>query len=146
LKKDISFVFISIEKKKPHHVQDISMQLFKIQGFDKVKFVIFLDYPVDVNDIETAVWIFANNIEPMRDCFIINAGTEKESSHLVIDGTRKRADIDNFKRDWPDIVTADENTINLVDQKWEKYKIGEFIPSPSLKYKSLVLSKTAIVE
>ncbi len=146
LRKDISFLFISFEKNKKHHVENLAKQLVKEQGINKVKFLIFVDYPVDVFDIEQTTWIFAGNIEPMRDCTIIIPENENEVSHLIIDGTRKRADIDNFKRDWPDIVTSDEGTINLVDKKWNEYGIGEFIPSPSVKYKSLIMSKTAIVE
>ncbi len=146
LRKDISFLFISFEKNKKHHVENLAKQLVKEQGINKVKFLIFVDYPVDVFDIEQTTWIFAGNIEPMRDCTIIIPENENEVSHLIIDGTRKRADIDNFKRDWPDIVTSDEDTINLVDKKWNEYGIGEFIPSPSVKYKSLIMSKTAIVE
>ncbi len=143
LKEEISFVFISIEKNKKKHIKLISDEIVKEKGFSKIKFFIFVDYPVDVFDIEQTTWIFANNIEPLRDCRIIN---NKNISHLIIDGTRKRADLDNFKRNWPDIVTADDKTIKLVDDKWEKYGIGKFIKSPSLKYKPLILSKTAIVE
>ncbi len=146
LKKDISFVFISIDKTRKKQVLEISKTLFELSGFENIKFVVILDSPVNVFDVETAVWIFANNIEPMRDCYVIESTRDNESSHLVIDGTRKRTDIDNFKRNWPDIVTADEQTIKLVDSKWEKYKIGPFISSPSIKFKSLILSKTAIVE
>lgn len=142
---DISIVFISIEKNKKEHVKQLGEELSKIPEFTKVKFLIFLDFPVDVFDIEQATWIFANNIEPMRDCFIVEAGDENSCSHLIIDGTRKRSDIDNFKRDWPDIVTADEQTIKLVDEKWEKYGIGAFIESPSVKYKPLTMSKTEVV-
>ncbi|MCD4795178.1 MAG: menaquinone biosynthesis decarboxylase [Bacteroidales bacterium] len=146
LKKDISFIFISIIKTKKQHIKLLSEQLVKEQGINKVKFLVFVDYPVDVFDIEQTTWIFANNIEPLRDCFIYGFKNEDEVSHLAIDGTRKRADIDNFKRDWPDIVTSDEETIKLVDNRWDEYGIGKFIKSPSEKYKPLILSNTAIVE
>jgi len=146
LRKDISFLFISIQKNKKQHVKKLAKQLVKEEGINKVKFLIFVDYPVNVFDIEQTTWIFAGNIEPLRDCTIINSENDVEVSHLVIDGTRKRADIDNFKRDWPDIVTSDEATINLVDKRWKEYNIGEFITSPSIKYRHLILSKTAIVE
>ncbi len=146
LRKNISFLFISIEKDKKQHVENLAKQLVKENGINKVKFLIFVDYPVDIFDIEQTTWIFAGNIEPMRDCSIIIPKNENEVSHLIIDGTRKRADIDNFKRDWPDIVSSDEDTINLVDKKWNEYGIGNFIQSPSVKYKSLIMSKTAIVE
>ena len=146
LKKDISFIFISIIKTKKQHIKLLSEQLIKEQGINKVKFLVFVDHPVDVFDIEQTTWVFANNIEPLRDCMIIKAEKETEISHLAIDGTRKRADIDNFKRDWPDIVTSDEETIKLVDSRWDEYGIGKFIPSPSLKFKPLVLSDKAVVE
>ncbi len=144
LKDDISFLFISIEKNKKQHVKRLAEQLVQEEGVRKIKFLIFLDFPVNVFDIEQTTWIFANNIEPMRDCYIFSS--ENEISHLVIDGTRKRADIDNFKRDWPDIVTSDKETIKLVDKKWGEYGIGEFISSPSEKYNHLIMSKNAVVE
>lgn len=144
LKQDISFLFISVEKNKKKHIKELSQQLITEDGFNKVKFLIFVDFPVNVFDIEQATWIFANNIEPMRDCFIFDS--ENGISHIAIDGTRKRADIDNFKRDWPDIVTSDKATIKLVDERWKEYGIGEFIESPSKKYEHLILSKTAVVE
>lgn len=146
LKDGISVIFISAEKNRKHHIKELADQLLKEEGVRKVKFLIFVDYPVNVFDIEQTCWIFANNIEPMRDCFIFKSQNETEISHLAIDGTRKRADIDNFKRDWPDIVTSDEATINLVDKRWDEYGIGKFIPSPSVKYKHLIMSKTAVVE
>ncbi len=146
LRQDISFLFISVEKSKTNHIKELSQQLVKEDGIKKVKFLIFVDYPVNVFDIEQTTWIFANNTEPLRDCFIFKSENLGEVSHLVIDGTRKRADIDNFKRDWPDIVTSDEEIIKLVDKKWEEYGIGEFISSPSEKYKHLIMSKNAVVE
>ncbi|NPA68972.1 MAG: menaquinone biosynthesis decarboxylase [Chlorobi bacterium] len=146
LKSGISVLFISIEKNKKNHVKKLSEELIKEQGINKIKFLIFVDYPVNVFDTEQTIWIFAGNFEPLRDSFIFKSEKETEVSHAVFDGTRKRADIDNFKRDWPDIVTSDEETIKLVDEKWDKYGMGEFIPSPSVKYKHLVMSKTAIVE
>lgn len=146
LRLDISFLFISVEKNKTNHIKELSQQLVREEGIKKVKFLIFVDFPVNVFDIEQTSWILANNIEPLRDCFVYKPENELSVSHLAIDGTRKRADIDNFKRDWPDIVTSDEETIKLVNEKWKEYNIGEFISSPSEKYKHLIMSKTAVVE
>lgn len=144
--QDISLIFISVEKNKNNHIKELSQQLVKEEGIKKVKFLIFVDFPVNVFDIEQTCWIFANNTEPLRDCFVLKPENKFAVSHLAIDGTRKRADIDNFKRDWPDIVTSDEATIKSVDKKWTEYCIGEFIASPSEKYKHLIMSKTAVVE
>ena len=146
LKENISFLFISVEKNRKNHIKELSQQLVKEDGIKRVKFLIFVDSPVNVFDIEQTTWIFAGNIEPLRDCLIIKSENENQISHLAVDGTRKRADIDNFKRDWPDIVTSDEATIKLVNKRWNEYNIGEFIESPSVKYKHLIMSKTAVVE
>jgi 4-hydroxy-3-polyprenylbenzoate decarboxylase len=146
LKKGISAVFISIQKSRENQVKDLSSLLFEEEGFNQVKFLIAVDHPVEVFDVEQTVWVLAGNLEPERDCFVFKAKTEKDISHIAFDGTRKRKDLDRFKRDWPDIVTSDDATIELVNKRWPEYNIGEFIESPSLKYKTLVLSTTAVVE
>jgi 4-hydroxy-3-polyprenylbenzoate decarboxylase len=146
VKEGISVLFISFNKNKKGHVKELGTKLMEDERINKIKLLIFLDSPVDVFDIEQATWIFAGNIEPLRDFSIIESKNENEPAHVLIDGTRKRSEIDNFKRDWPDIVTSDAETIELVDKRWNEYNIGAFIPSPSKKYKTLVLSKTAIVE
>jgi 4-hydroxy-3-polyprenylbenzoate decarboxylase len=114
------------------------------EEFDNVKIIVVVDHFVDVDDVETAVWIFANNIEPLRDCRIIKS-TENLCSCLVIDGTTKTEEKDHFTRQWPDVVVADEETILRVDKKWTTYNIGEFIESPSRKFSYLSKSQTAVV-
>jgi 4-hydroxy-3-polyprenylbenzoate decarboxylase len=142
----ISAAFISILKSKPGHIHKIADQIIKNTGLKNVKFIIFVDFPVNVFNIEQSLWISAGNLEPLRDCFIFKAENEKEISQIIFDGTRKRKDIDNFRRDWPDIVTSDNETIQLVNKRWDDYQIGPFIESPSVHYKPLELSKKAIVE
>jgi len=146
LNKNISAVLISVEKNKEFHVKELSEKLFAEADFARVKFIAFVDFPADANNVELCTWLIAGNLEPLRDCFVFEAKSENEVSHIALDGTRKRADIDNFKRDWPDIVTADDDTIELVNKRWAEYGIGEFIASPSLALKHLALSKTAIVK
>jgi 4-hydroxy-3-polyprenylbenzoate decarboxylase len=64
---------------------------------------------------------------------------------LGLDGTRKTKELDNFQRDWPNIIVADDDTIKKVDEKWNALGIGPFIPSPSLKYKSQLYGEEAVV-
>ncbi len=145
LKKNISAVLISVEKSKEFQLKELSEKLFAEPDFSKIKFIGFVDFPADANNVDLCVWLIAGNLEPLRDCFVFEAKSENEVSHIALDGTRKRADIDNFKRDWPDIVTADNNTIELVNKRWAEYEIGAFIESPSQRLKHLALSETAIV-
>jgi len=65
-------------------------------------------------------------------------------SHAGLDGTRKTKKYDNFQRDWPNVIVADDRTIAAIDAKWEKLGLGDFIPSPSLRYKNMVYGDSAI--
>ena len=49
----------------------------------------------------------------------------KQSACLGLDGTRKTKELDNFQRDWPNIIIADDATIRAVDEKWAQLGIGD---------------------
>jgi len=54
--------------------------------------------------------------------------------------------LDDFDRDWPNILTSDEPTINRIDGIWEELGLGKFIASPSLKYRKGIYNEGAVVE
>ena len=70
--------------------------------------------------------------------------TGKTVACIGLDGTRKTKALDNFQRDWPNIIVADDKTINTVDEKWAGLGIGKFIPSPSLKFKEQLYGEDAV--
>ena len=51
----------------------------------------------------------------------------------------------NFHREWPNIIVADDETIKSVDEKWPRLGLGEFLPSPSLKFKGQLYGEEAVV-
>ncbi|MDR1552812.1 MAG: menaquinone biosynthesis decarboxylase [Prevotellaceae bacterium] len=116
--------------------------------FDKnainAKITVVLDDFVNTQNISQVVWMFGNNIDAVRDCRIID-------SHLVVDACMKhknhRSIFDNcefvFNRRCPNIACSSEETIKIIDEKWEKLHLGEFISSPSEKVKNLVLSQSS---
>ena len=108
-----------------------------------IKFVLFVDTNVDVEKLYSTFWIAANNIDPMRDSKILNS---PQSGQYVVafDAGMKTYSADKFERDWPNIVVSDDKTIALVDEKWNKYGIGEFIKSPSLTFKTQIFNQSAI--
>ena len=67
-------------------------------------------------------------------------------SCIGFDGTRKTKEFDNFNREWPNIIVADDETIKRVDEKWNQLNIGEFISSPSLKFKDQLYGEEAAVK
>ena len=143
----ISIVFLSVQKNRKNHLKELSESLFKNSELSKIKFVIFLESNVDCSDLKDAVWRFTNNIDPRRDSFIVEQVVGDDGiSHIAFDGTRKTKEFDNFDREWPNILAMDEKTIHLVDEKWERYGLGKFIPSPSLKYRKQLYKGGAVAE
>lgn len=108
--------------------------------------ILYVEHTVDANDLGTALWRFCNNLDPKRDNILCQRATDKGQllSCTGFDGTRKTKEFDNFQRDWPNIIVADDKTIEAVDNKWEQLAIGEFIPSPSLKFKQQLYGESAV--
>ena len=44
---------------------------------------------------------------------------------------------------FPNVVTSLTEVIEMVDKRWEEYGFEHFIPSPSKKYRKLLLSDKA---
>ena len=136
-----AILFLSINKSENNHIEKISNELINLNLIEGIKFIAFFDAEVDVTDTASSVWLLTNNIDPKRDCKIIE---NNKIYTAFFDACRKSTEKDNFERDWPNIIIADNETIKTVDQKWASYNIGEFIKSPSLYYKPLVLENGAI--
>jgi 4-hydroxy-3-polyprenylbenzoate decarboxylase len=124
----------------------IARKLFEHNLIENIKFVVFIEEVANIESLGDIVWRVANNSDPNRDCFYSFDKNGKAYNTLFIDGLRKNKEMDNFDRDWPNIVCMDEATINLVDKKWDSYDIGKFIPSPSLKYRKQLYDGKAIAE
>jgi 4-hydroxy-3-polyprenylbenzoate decarboxylase len=114
--------------------------------------ILYVEHTVDANDLPTALWRFCNNLDPKRDYHInkqptsnLKHQTSKYTACIGFDGTRKTKEFDDFNRDWPNIIVADNATIMAVDAKWNDLGIGKFIPSPSLKFKDQMYGEEAIV-
>jgi len=146
INQSISLLFLSIEKSRKGHVKELAEKLFQLKELSGIKAVIFIEHTVDINDIGDAVWRFANNVDPKRDSIMIHSPHEAGVSHLVLDGTRKTKEHDDFQRDWPNILASEETTIQRVDEMWERLGLGEFIPSPSLKYRKQLYGDRAVAE
>jgi len=142
LAKNIPVLIISIEKNRKNHVRELHRQLTDNADLSGIKMILYVEHTVDANDLPLALWRFCNNLDPKRD-HILNA--QSSVNCVGFDGTRKTKEHDDFTRDWPNIIVADEATINAVDHKWDQLGLGPFIPSPSLKYKEQLYGTEAIV-
>lgn len=150
LKKDISCIIISVEKNRKGHVRELHHQICQdIDAMEGIKMVLYVEHTVDANDLPVALWRFCNNLDPKRDHILFqdesHTDPDKTFACLGLDGTMKTKAFDNFHRDWPNIIVADDATIASVDKKWDELGIGSFIPSPSLKFKNQLYGEEAAV-
>jgi 4-hydroxy-3-polyprenylbenzoate decarboxylase len=103
--------------------------------------ILYVEHTVSADDIADVLWRFCNNLDPKRDHFYGGA----KNNILGLDGTRKTKKLDNFDRPWPNIIAADDKTIEAVDKKWNDLNIGGLIISPSLRYKTQLYGGGATV-
>jgi 4-hydroxy-3-polyprenylbenzoate decarboxylase len=107
---------------------------------------VYVDLEVVNIRISDIVWLVANNIDPLRDCFYALNKKGEAAGPMALDGSRKSLAFDSFKRQWPNVLVMDDVTINQVDAMWGKLGLGEMLASPSLNYKALVKNVGAVAE
>ncbi len=99
-----------------------------------VKYVVIFDSTAIDSTHYDLLWIAAANTDPRRDIKITDEGV------MIIDARSKQPGKRKNPSRFPNVVTAIPQTIDLVDQRWEEYQIGEGIESPSRHYRKLLLS------
>ncbi|ANE49542.1 menaquinone biosynthesis decarboxylase [Flavisolibacter tropicus] len=149
LKKDIPVLMVALEKNRKGHVRELHQAICEHKEVEGIKLILYVEHTVDANDLGIALWRFCNNLDPKRDYNLVQRASLIQPDHqfacMGLDGTRKTKEFDNFQRDWPNIIIADESTIKSVDQKWDQLNLGQFIPSPSLKFQGQVYGSEAMV-
>lgn len=145
LKKQIPCLIVSVEKNRPGHIKELHEQLCNLKELKGIKMVLYVEHTVDANDLATALWRFCNNLDPKRDFHLYKSAQIPYTACMGLDGTRKTKAFDNFQRDWPNIIVANDETIKSVDEKWSQLGLGVFIASPSLKFKNQMYGQEAVV-
>jgi len=145
----IPCLIVSVEKNRKGHVRELHQALGGLNELHGVKMILYVEHTVDAEDLPVALWRFCNNLDPKRDSILwqgtSSADSSKNRACMGFDGTIKTKEFDNFQRDWPNIIVAADETIAAVDAKWNNLGLGEFIPSPSLKFKAQMYGEEAIV-
>lgn len=145
---DVPCIIVSVRKDRKGHIKALHQQLCSNAALEGIKMILYVEHTVDANDLPVALWRFCNNLDPKRDHVLAEQASSKEPGKvwacMGLDGTLKTAALDDFHRDWPNIIVAADETITAVDKKWNELGIGKFIPSPSLKYKAQVYGQEAV--
>ncbi|WP_132054962.1 menaquinone biosynthesis decarboxylase [Pseudocnuella soli] len=150
LPKGIPVLVVAVEKTKRNQVRDLHDAICSHAAAESVKMILYVEHTVDPQDLGVALWRFCNNMDPRRDYNLVQRPSEtqpgKTFACMGLDGTRKTKELDNFQRDWPNIIVAGDATIASVDEKWNKLGLGAFVPSPSLKFKHQIYGEEAVVQ
>ena len=149
LSLEIPVVVIGVQKNRKRHVRELHQAVSDIPEMEGIKMILYVEHTVDANDLGVALWRFCNNLDPRRDQYLFQQASNdfpgKFTACLGLDGTIKTKEFDDFQRDWPNIIVADDKTIESVDAKWDSLGIGAFLPSPSLKFKGQMYGEEAVV-
>ena len=119
--------FVSVDKTKAFQGIELGTALAKTPASSGIRLICMVDDETEVTDHEDVFWTVLNNIDPERDCRILEGAT---GAMLVMDGTRKIKE-EGFTRNWPDKITMPDDIVALVDAKWEKYGLGKKLKSPT---------------
>ena len=115
---------------------EVDLEAIARQSGIDCNFIALFDTRAEEFSAEELLWIAAANTDPNRDLALVE-------NRLTIDARAKVPGVANNPARFPNVVTSTEDVIELVDSRWEEYGIGEIIPSPSRKYRKLLLSNKA---
>ena len=132
---DLGLLILYAEREH-RDIVDVEEYLTK-NSITGIKFVALFDYGAAGNMTPSdLLWLAAANTDPKRDIRIWN-------DIVIVDARSKRPGYGDNPKRFPNVVTSAPDTIHLVDERWSEYNIGEFIPSPSRRYRKLWLSNEA---
>ena len=125
-----NLMIVSIRKSYPGQARKVMNAIWSLGQAMFTKCIIVVDEDTNVQDVGEVVWKTLNNIDPERDIqFTLGPVDSLDhssrlpdfGSKMGIDATRKWP-TEGFARPWPDEVTSDRATKELVDAKWERLK------------------------
>lgn len=130
-----SCLVLHADRERPDEV-DVPAYLER-NGIRGVRFVLLFDYaaagPMRSEDL---LWLAAANTDPRRDLSVWQGS-------ILIDARSKRPGLKGNPDRFPNVATSLPETIRLVDNRWSEYGLGEFVESPSRRYRKLWLSNEA---
>ena len=109
----------------------------KHNSLEGIKYAVVFDYGASEGMTPSdLLWLAAANSDPRRDMRLCG-------DTLIIDARSKRPGYGDNPPRFPNVVTSHPDTIEHVDARWTEYGLGEFVESPSRRYRRLWLSDEA---
>jgi 4-hydroxy-3-polyprenylbenzoate decarboxylase len=127
-----NLVFVAIKKDYPGQAYKVMNALWGQGLMSLAKVLIIVDHWVNVRDPREAWWVALNNIDPERDARFSMGPMDvldhssrafTYGSKMGLDATRKLPE-EGFTREWPDVITMDDETKRKVDAMWHELGLG----------------------
>jgi 4-hydroxy-3-polyprenylbenzoate decarboxylase len=122
---------ISIRKAYAGHARKVMNAVWGMGQMMFTKFVVVVDEHVDVHDASEVTWRVFNNVDPRRDCVIVEgpldvldhaSPTSRYGGKMGIDATRTWLE-EGQPRDWPDEIVMDPSVVTRVSERWAEFKL-----------------------
>ena len=126
-----NFCIVSINKRYPGQARKVMHGIWGVGQLMFTKYIIVVDHDVDVQNLKEVMWRVGANTDPARDLeqargpmdhLEFATTTEFFGGKLGIDATRKLPQ-EGFPREWPPEIKMDDETVKLVDERWQSYGI-----------------------
>ena len=115
---------------------DVDAEAFIAEnGVRGVKYLLIADSAAERLTAAERVWLVAADSDPRRDMCIMAGGM------IIIDGRSKRPGAAGNPKRFPNVAVSSRRVAELVDRRWAEYGLGEFVTSPSERYRPLLLSE-----
>ncbi|MEM0120773.1 MAG: menaquinone biosynthesis decarboxylase [Thermoprotei archaeon] len=125
-----NLAIVSIKKRYPGHAKKVMMGLWAMPQLMFLKVIIVVDDDVNIRDWGEVVWATTTRFDPARDVLIVPSTPTDSLDHaspapnlgskMGIDATVKWRE-EGYTREWPEVVSVDEDTKKLVDARWAEY-------------------------
>jgi 4-hydroxy-3-polyprenylbenzoate decarboxylase len=120
---------ISIRKTYPGQARKIMSAVWGMGQMMFTKFVVVVDEHVDVHDYSEVTWRVFNNVDPRRDCLVVDGPLDvlDHSSPLARFGAKMGIDAtktwpeEGHGREWPDELTQDASVVRRVTERWAEF-------------------------
>ena len=120
---------ISIRKTYPGQARKIMSAVWGTGQMMFTKFVVVVDEHVDVHDYSEVTWRVFNNVDPRRDCLVVDGPLDvldhsspfsRYGAKMGIDATKTWPD-EGYGREWPDELAMDPGVVRRVSERWHEF-------------------------
>jgi 4-hydroxy-3-polyprenylbenzoate decarboxylase len=120
---------ISIRKAYPGHARKVMNAVWGTGQMMFTKFVVVVDEHVDVHDPSEVTWRVFNNVDPRRDCVVVEgpldvldhaSPTLRYGGKMGIDATRTWPE-EGQPREWPAEIAMDPEVVARVSERWAEF-------------------------